>query len=134
VAAGPFGVHLERLIDRLGDLAAVWLGLVDPRAPPTGTPKKTTPSSTMSPVSFRPMCTVEGSSTKASPGPYARASQSFFRKASCARSAASARFPITKNRALNSPACSSAKNAAKSGGADSAAGNLMTSPSACITL
>jgi hypothetical protein len=57
-----------------------------------------------------------------------------FRKASCMSSAASARFPVTKNRALNSPACSSAKNAAKSGGACSAAGNRMTSPSACITL
>jgi hypothetical protein len=56
------------------------------------------------------------------------------RKASCMSSAESARFPVTKYRALNSRACSSAKNAEKSCGACSAAGNLMTSLSACIAL
>ena len=40
-------------------------------------------------------------------------------------SAASARFPVTKYSALNSPRCSSAKDAAKSEGACSAAGSLI---------
>jgi hypothetical protein len=57
-----------------------------------------------------------------------------FRKASCISSAASARFPVTKNSALSSPRCSSAKNAVKSAGSLSTNGNLMMSPSACITL
>jgi hypothetical protein len=55
-----------------------------------------------------------------------------FRKASCISSAASARFPVTKYRALKSPRCSSAKNVEKSAGTDARSGNLMTSPSACI--
>jgi len=38
--------------------------------PPIGTPKNTTPSFTVPDVSLRPMWTLDGSSTNASPGPY----------------------------------------------------------------